>query len=170
MTAYNFTLLDPISPWSSGMVYTQRAYFDVSTTSGGSGFASGDTVTVTGLVPPGGCEILQVTVQSPELDTNSTPTATYSVTDATTSTIAFITNAPAGVNGVTTTAFQLSNSINIAPTFTAGVITAGPGYIYHGTENTVAPNNLVLTITAAVATAATAGIVHLIVTYRCVGQ
>lgn len=168
--AYTFNLIDTIVPWSAGALYTTRAWFDVSTTSGGSGFGNGDTVTATGIVPPDGCEIVDVRVNFPEQDTNTTPTGTFTVTDATTSSISFIATAPLGVNGITTTGYQMNIGINQAPTYTNGVITAGPGYIYGGTENSASPNSLVMTITAAPATAATAGIVHLMVTYRCVGQ
>lgn len=169
MTAYNFTLIDAVSPWSAGNSYIVRAYFDVSTTSGGSGLANNDTITATGIIPDNGTEILEVIVSHPELDTNSTPTGTYSVADATTNTIAFITSAPMGVNGVTTSGFILTNRINIAPTLTSGVITAGPGYRYGGSSPATV-NSLTLTVNAAVATAATSGIIQLIVMYRCVGQ
>lgn len=169
MTAYNFLLIDSRSPWSSGAMYTVRGYFDVSTTDGGSGLAENDTITATGIIPNNGVEITEIIVSHPELDTNATPTGTYNVTDATTPSIAFINSARLAVNGITSSGALITNRINVAPTYTNGVITAGPGYVYGGSNPTTV-NSLLLTVNAAVATAATAGIMQLIVTYLCVGQ
>jgi len=161
MTAYNFTLIDSVSPWSSGQIFVARAYYDLN----GTGLANADTITATGIIPGDGVEIMEVTVSHPELDTNATPTATYNVGDSG-SAARFISSAPLGVNGVTTSGFQIRNGINIATTTSSGVVATGAGYIYIGTTSA----SLILTVNAAVATAATAGVIHLYVTYRCVGN
>jgi hypothetical protein len=165
MTAYSFTSIDTKSPWTSGDQYTVRAYFDVSTTSGGTGLANTDTITATGLIPANGVKIYDVMVVHPELDTNATPTGTFNVGDAGSAT-RFISGAPLGVTGVTTTGFQLRTGINIITTTTSGVVASGAGYIYTGTST----SSIIVTVSAAVATAATSGILHLLVTYRCVGN
>jgi hypothetical protein len=165
MTAYSFTLIDAKSPWNAGDQYVVRAYFDVSTTSGGSGLANADTITATGIIPGNGVKIYDVMVVHPELDTNATPTGTFNVGDGT-SASRFISGAPMGVTGVTTSGFQLRTGINIITTTTSGVVSSGAGYIYTGTSTA----NIVVTVGAAVATAATSGILHLLVTYRCVGN
>lgn len=159
MAAYNFTLIDTISPWSSGQIFIARAYYDL----GGVALANTDTITATNIIPSDGVEIIDVMVYHTELDTNATPTGTYNVGDAT-SAARFISSAVMGVNGVTTAGFQVRNGINIATTTSSGVVATGAGYIY--TDNA----SLVLTVNAAVATGATTGVIHLLVTYRCVGN
>lgn len=161
MAAYNFTLIDTVSPWSSGQVFVARAYYDLN----GVGLANADTITATGIIPSDGVEIMEVMVSHPELDTNATPTGTYNVGDANDAD-RFIASAPLGVNGVTTTGFQIRNGINLATTTSSGVVATGAGYIYTGTST----SSLVLTVNAAIATAATTGVIHLYVTYRCVGN
>lgn len=161
MTAFNFTLIDRVSNWSSGDILVARAYYNLN----GTGLANTDTITATNIIPGNGVEIMEVMVSHPELDTNATPTGTYNVGDAGNAS-RFIASAPLGVNGVTTAGFQIRNGINIVTTTTSGTISSGAGYIYTGTS----PASLVLTVNAAVATAATTGVVHLYVTYRCVGN
>lgn len=165
MAAYSFTLVDTISPWNPGCQYTVRAYFDVSTTSGGSGLAQNDTITATGIIPGNGVRIVDVLVAHPELDTNATPTGTFSVGDSGTA-ARFISGGLMGVNGITTSGFQMRTGINIITTKTNGVVVSGAGYIYTGTSTA----NLIVTVATAVATAATSGILHLLVTYECVGN
>lgn len=161
MTAYSFTLVDPISPWISGEVLCARAYYDLN----GVALANADTITADNIIPGDGVEIMEVLVSHPELDTNATPTGTYNVGDSGTA-ARFISSAPMGVNGVTTSGFQLRNGINIVTGTTSGVVSTGAGYRYTGTS----ASDLVLTVNAAVATGATAGVVHLLVFYRCVGN
>lgn len=161
MTAYNFTLVDPISPWVSGKVLVARAYYDLN----GVALAQNDTITATSIIPADGVEVMEVLVSHTELDTNATPTGTYTVGDSGDAD-RFITSAPMGVNGVTTSGFQIRNGINRATGTTSGVISTGAGYRYTGTS----ASTLILTVDGAVATGATTGVVHLLVTYRCVGN
>jgi hypothetical protein len=161
MTAYNFTLVDSISPWDAGSILMARAYYDLNSVA----IANNDTITATNIIPANGVEILEIFVSHPELDTNASPTGTYNLGDGTTA-ARFISSAPLGVAGVTTTGFQLRSGINIATTTSSGVIATGAGYRYTGTS----PASLVLTVNAALATAATSGVIHLLVMYRCVGN
>lgn len=161
MANFAFTLIDSNSIWSAGSVFVARAYYDLN----GTGLAQNDTITATNIIPPDGVEIYEVWVSHPELDTNATPTGTYNVGDSG-SAARFISSAPMAVNGVTTTGAQVRNGINIATTTSSGVIATGAGYRYTGTS----ASTLILTVNAAVATAATAGVVHLMVLYRCVGN
>lgn len=165
MAAYSFTLVDSISPWNAGAQYTVRAYFDVSTTNSGAGLAQNDTVTATGIIPANGVRIVDVLLAHPELDTNATPTGTFNVGDAGTA-ARFISGGLMGVNGVTTSGFQIRTGINIITTTTSGSVVSGAGYIYTGTSTA----SLIVTVASAVATAATTGILHLLVTYECVGN
>jgi hypothetical protein len=161
MSSYNFTLVDPISPWNSGSFMMAKAYYDLATVA----LVNGDTITATNIIPGDGVEIIEIFVSHPELDTNATPTGTYNVGDSGNA-ARFISSAPLGTNGATTAGFQIRNSINIATTTSSGVVATGSGYRYTGTS----PASLILTVNAAVATGATAGVVQLLVIYRCVGN
>lgn len=161
MTAYNFTLITTRPHWSAGDLQAITAYYDL----GGTALVNGDTITATGMIPGDGVKIYDIYCSHTELDTNATPTGTYNVGDST-SAARFISSAPMGANGVTTSGFQITNRSNFAPTSSNGVVTTGLGYIYTGTTAT----DLVLTVNAAVATGATAGVIFLVVLYRCVGN
>lgn len=165
MTAYSFNLLTSRPPWDAGAEHSVRAYFDVSTTSGGAGLANTDTITATGMLPGNGIVIREVLIMHPELDSNATPTGTFNVGD-TNLAARFISAAPMGVNGITTTGFQMRTGINITTTTTSGSIVSGAGYQYTGTST----NSIVVTVASAVATQVTAGILHVLVTYRCIGN
>lgn len=160
MANYNFTLIDAVSPWSAGALFAVRGYYDLN----GVGLVNGDTITATNIIAPDGVEIFETWVTFPRLDTNATPTGTFNLGDAVVAN-RFIASAPLGSTN-TIAGTQLKAGINV-PTVTAnGVITSGAGYRYTGTTN----SSLVMTVNAAVATAATTGVVHLLVLYRCVGN
>lgn len=164
MTAYSFTLVTTTPPWDAGAELSARAYFDVSTTSGGAGLANADTITATGILPGNGIVIREVFLAYPELDGNATPTGTFNVGDAGNA-ARFISAAPMGINGVTTSNVQMRTGINIITTTTNGVIVSGAGYSYQTTST----SSLVVTVASAVATQVTSGILHLWVIYRCTG-
>lgn len=161
MAAYNFTLITNTPHWSSGDLQAITAYYSL----GGVALAQNDTITATGMIPGDGVKIYDIYCSHTELDTNTTPTGTYQVGDAN-SAARFLSSVPMGVNGVTTSGFQITNRSNFAPTSTAGVVTTGLGYIYTGTSAT----DLILTVNGAVATGATTGVIFLTVLYRCVGN
>jgi len=162
MTAYNFSSLTPDSSyppkWTPGA--TRRVEFQYTL---GGAVVSGDTYTTpANALPSNGIRIIEVTLMSPELDTNAAPTATISAGDATSAT-RFINAAPAGIAGVTTSGYQLINNINVAQTRTNGVVSAGPNYLY---GSGVSPQ-IVVTLGGTVATAQTTGTIRLVVTYEC---
>jgi len=161
MTAYNFTLITAKPHWSAGDLQAITAYYDLA----GTALANGDTITATGMIPGDGVKIYDIYTFHTELDSNATPTGTYNVGDAN-SAARFMSSVPMGINGVTTSGFQITNRSNFAPTSTNGVVTTGLGYIYTGTTAT----DLILTVNAAVATGTTTGVVFLVVLYRCVGN
>jgi hypothetical protein len=161
-TAYAFSQLVPDSSfpakWSTGT--DQRIEFQY-TLAGA--VVTGDTYTIpASSLPNNGFRILEVEVISPELDTDATPTATFSVGD-TNSATRFINAAPAGINGVTTSGYQMHTKINIAQGLTSGVVSTGSNYLY---SSGTSPR-LVMTIGGTVATAQTAGTIRMIVTFRC---
>ena len=158
MAAYNFTLVPANPHWSAGDTQVVTAYYDLN----GVALAQNDTITATNMIPVNGVSIYDLYCTHTELDTNATPTGTYNIGD-TVSATRFIASAPMGVNGVTTTGFQMYNRFNSAPTSASGVTTAGIGYIY--TSNA----SLVLTVNGVVATGATTGVIFLTVIYRCTG-
>jgi hypothetical protein len=161
MTAYNFTLITSIPHWSAGDLQAITAYYDLA----GVALAQNDTITATGIIPGDGVKIYDIYCTHTELDSNTTPTGTYQVGDSG-SAARFLSSVPMGVNGVTTSGFQLVNRSNFAPTTTNGVVATGLGYIYTGTT----ASNLILTVNGAVATGATTGVIFLTVLYRCVGN
>ena len=161
MAAYNFTSISSSSHWIAGDIQIMTAYYDLN----GVALAQNDTITATNIIPGDGVKIYDIYCSHTELDTNATPTGTYQVGDAGSAT-RFMSSVPMGVNGVTTSGFQIVNRSNFAPTSTNGVVTAGIGYTYTGTSAT----SLIMTINGAVATGATTGIIFLTVVYRCVGN
>mgnify|MGYP003406075948 CR=1 FL=1 len=167
--SYKYTLLqDGNSPWMPGQIVTVGAYFNIASTTGSAGFGDADTITATNLIPPNGVKILSVLVTGSEMDTNVAPTGTFKVGDAT-DPARFISAASQGTN---VASGQLVQYQNVAPAFDAGVQTKGAGYEYATDQNTNAQYgyvDLVTTITAAPATAATSGVIYLYVTYACNG-
>jgi len=161
-TAYAFSSLVPDSSfppkWSTGM--DQRIEFQY-TLAGA--VVTGDTFTTpANALPNNGFRVLEIEVISPELDTDATPTGTFSVGDSGVA-ARFINAAPMGINGVTTSGEQMRTAINIAQGLTSGVVSTGSNYLYaSGTSP-----RLVMTLAGTVATAQTAGTIRLIVTFRC---
>ena len=169
MTAYSYTLLQNSSPWIPGEVITVGAYFNIADTTSSAGVVSGDTITANNIIPEGGVTILSVLVTGAEMDTNASPTGTYKVGDAD-DLGRFILAAAQGTN---VASGQLVQYQNVAPTFSTGVQTKGVGYQYNTTENSNSDGgfvDLVNSITASPATAATSGVTYLYVTYACTGN
>lgn len=170
MTAYTYTSLQHNqSPWMPGEIVTVGAYFNIASTTGAAGFAINDTITAADLIPEGGVKILSVLVTGSRMDTNASPTGTYAVGDALDA-ARFLSAAPQGTN---VSSGQVVQYQNVAPAFTSGVQTKGVGYKYNTNENSNADGgfvDLVTTITANPATAATSGVTYLYVTYACIGN
>jgi hypothetical protein len=150
MTAYNFTLADPISPWAAGISYQVIATFSLT-----AALAINDTITATGIIPASGVEVTDLVIAHNELDTNATPVGTYAVGDDL-STNSYIATAPLG-NSTDTTFLDGVEQITSRSLI---------GSVYYTDLN---PHNIIMTITATPATAATTGLIKLIVNYRCVG-
>jgi hypothetical protein len=172
MTVFTATNLQPQSPFIAGQTVTVGAYFVQS----GTGFANGDTLVASQLIPASGVEVLDVFVRSNQLDTNAAPTGTYSVGDSLADGNAvgrYITGAVMGTNVANAMIYNFSN---VTPTVVSGAYTKGVGYFYGNDENTAGTGitngnvDLVMTITNAVATASTTHNVWMYVTYRCVGN
>lgn len=165
MTAYNMSSIVPDSSYPAKWSVGTQQSIEFQYTLGGA-VVTGDTFTTpASATPSGGFRILEVELISPELDTNATPTGTISIGD-TTSATRFVNAAPMGVNGITTTGYQMSTKINQAQTLSSGVVSAGSNYLYGvGTSP-----QFVITLGGTIATAQTAGVLRLRVTYRCVEE
>lgn len=162
-TAYSMSSLVPDSSypakWSPGMIQMVEFQYTLA-----GAVITGDSYTTPAdALPDNGIRILEVEILSPELDTNATPTATFVVGDSDDDN-RFISAAPAGVNGITTTNYQMSTKINIAQGLTSGVVSTGSNYLY---ASGTAPR-LKMTVGGTVATAQTAGTIRMKVTYQCV--
>lgn len=160
-TAYAFSSLVPDSSfpakWSPGVDYCIEFQYTLA-----GAVVTGDTYTTpANALPSNGIRILETQLVYTSLDTNATPTATISVGDSGAAT-RFINAANAG----NATAYQISQFINQAQALTSGVVTTGTNYLYN---NGTAPR-LVVTVGGTVATAATTGVIRLIVFYRCVEE
>lgn len=171
---YTFTNLQPYnSPWIPGSVITVGAYFNIANTVSAAGFTNGDTVTAVGLIPEGGVTVLQTLVCGSPGDTNGSPTATFNLGDS-------LSDTPHAYRYMTNQLFSAPSTLgsmvdyqNTPPTFVSGVQTEGVGYAYTTNENSNSSGgaiNIVLTVTANLATAATTGVVYVYVTYLCTGD
>ena len=164
MTAYNFVGLVPDTSYNPryepGYLYSIEFQFTQTVA-----FVNGDTVTTPANALPGnGIRIQEVEVIHPSLDTNGSPTCTYSVGDSG-SASRFISTA----NGFTgSTGGQVKNLINVAQALTAGVVSSGTNYLY-GSANASAPQ-LILTINGVVATGSTTATVRLKVWFWSTGE
>lgn len=174
MTAYNFVGLVPDTSfqprYESQNFSPSMVEFQFTLTQA---LANGDTITTpANALPVNGIRIQEIIVISPELDTNATPTGTFNVGDSVNAT-RFINSATMGVNGVTTTGYQLINHMNVAQGLTNGVVSSGTNYKYTPGDATfgVGTNGpeLILTVNAAVATGATTGTIRFLVYYWNVG-
>lgn len=162
MAAYNFSLVPGRSHWTAGNTEFVTGYYDLA----GVALAQNDTITATNIIPGDGVRIYDMYCTHTELDTNATPTGTYNIGDSLNAS-RFMSSVPMGVNGVTTTGFQIWNRFNFAPTFdSSGNTLTGLGYIYTGTN----PYSLILTVNGVVATGATTGVIFLTVAYHCIGN
>jgi hypothetical protein len=164
-TAYAFSSLVPDSSFpartSVGMLYTIEFQYTLA-----GAVVTGDTFTTpANALPANGIRIAEVEVITPVLDTNATPTGTFSVGDANLAT-RFISAAPMGVTGITSATYQIRQVINIAQGLTAGVVSTGTNYLY---GSGTAPR-LVVTLAGTVATAQTAGTIRMRVSFYCVDE
>jgi hypothetical protein len=156
MTAYNFVAVQA-SRFFPGEKYSVEFQYTL-----GGAFVNGDTITIpANSLPINGIKIAEVEVLHKPLDTNATPTMTYSVGDSGLST-RFISAAGAG-DTITTVGHQIRNAINIPQGKTAGVVTTGTGYLYGAGTSP----QLILTVDGVVATGATTGTVRMVVHYYC---
>lgn len=105
---------------------------------------NGDTITFPNILPYGGAKVVNVKAVSPELDSNATPTATATIGNS---------DDPDGYVKTRGLAVTLSNSLA-----TDLVLESSDGALI----NTAVTNrDIVLTVTAAVATGATSGRIRL---------
>ena len=173
MASYSYTNLQVQSPWIAGQTFTVGAFFNLASTNSSAGVANGDTITALGLIPEGGVEILSVLVTGAEMDSNSSPSGTFSLGDTLSDSNAaarYILGASLGTN---LSNAQLVQYQNVAPTVTDGAWVKGVGYVYNTNQNSNANAGDVsakLTVTASPATAATSGYTYLYITYACVGN
>lgn len=142
------TVLVP-ARWQAGMQYTS-----VGTYAFGAAVAQNDTITWDDLIPKG-AQVLSVIGFLPELDTNASPTGTVDVGTVADADI-FIDGASVGL------AAAGSNQVVIGPN-----IITGTGAIGDKTTYSTA-TDLVMSFTAAFATAASTGNVVVYVHYYCV--
>lgn len=161
MTAYNFSEIQPYSllnpPYAAGQLYSVDFEYTLD-----GGVVTGDTwTTPAGGLPDNGITIVDTQLIMPALDTNATPTATISVGDSDSAT-RFINAAQAG----SATATQLTRFINQAQGFTSGVVSSGSGYVYTAGSDP----RIVVTLGGSVATAQTAGVIRLRVSFYCSGN
>lgn len=171
MADYKFVSLQQgQSPWIPGTINTVGAYFDLA--AGGPGLGNGDTITADQLIPEGGVKVLQVVVMGAPADTNGAPTGTFDLGDNLKDADADERFIKAGTLAETNGGALLQYQ-NVTPTIANGEYTKGIGYVYSTNQNS---NNeqgnvdVVMTVTAAPATAATSGVIYLYVTYACVGM
>ena len=175
--AYKFNIIplgQNLSPWLPGQTVTVGAYFDLSTTVGAAGLGSGDTITCAGMIPTSGICMLQAVVMGAPMDTNGSPSGTFSLGDS-------LVDGNAAARYITAGSMGKSNGNlllvyqNVTPTITSGVYVKGVGYQYTNDENSTPLSaakgqlNMVYTVTNAPGTAATSGIVYLYITYMCNG-
>lgn len=168
-TVYTATPVQAQSPWMAGENMMMAAYFELTT-----GLANGDTIIVPNMVTPSGVIVTRVQINFTPLDTNVSPTGTFSFGDNQTDTYAaarFMTGVKMG--GTANADGLLHAFSNVAPTLVSGVQVEGIGYYYMQDQQTAGTNggfwNGVLTVTAAPATAAATGTVLFVFEYACAG-
>ncbi len=161
-TAYTFAQILPYSSypakWEPGELYSIDFEYTVAAT-----VVTGDNYsTPAGGLPSNGIRIVDTALIFTPLDTNASPTATISVGDSGSAT-RFINAANAGSG---TSNAQLHLYINQAQGLTNGVVTSGSGYLYGSNTTPV----LKVTVGGTVATAQTAGVIRLRVSFYCSGE
>lgn len=135
-----------VSRWAAGQTFTAIGTYTLV-----GAIANADTITWTSLIPAGGVEVQQVNFYGVELDTDASPTATVDVGDGS--------DADGFIDGV---------SVGLAAAGANQILAKGNGSKI-GTVYTSA-TDVVATISAAVATAASSGDVRVEVIYNCVGK
>lgn len=109
----------------------------------GGALANADTITWTNLLPdPNTCKVVSGRIYGPELDTNATPTMLFTIGDGTDADGYLLSK-----GGAVTLSNSLANQLMYE--FDGAIICAAAG--------TAESRNVVLTVTAAVATGATSG-------------
>lgn len=134
MTALTGTVVYAAKNGESGQQYAGLGKYTL-----GGALANADTITWTNLLPKGKFKVLGFKFWGPEIDTNATPTATFTIGDGT------------DADGYLTTkggAVGLQNSLADQLSY------EGDGALIGTTQE---GRNVVLTVTAAVATGATSG-------------
>lgn len=165
MTAYTFSSIYPdlASPprYEDGIEYVIEFQYSLGAT-----IVTGDTITTpANALPINGIRIIDTTLITPRLDTNATPTGTMSVGDSGLAT-RFISAAPMGVTGVTSATYQMQNNINVVQGLTNGVVSTGSQYLYGAGTSP----QLILTFGGTIATAASTGLIRLLVKFRCTAE
>lgn len=128
----------------AGLEYTAVGTYTI-----GAAVAQNDTITFTGLIPKG-AQVLGVTYESNELDTNASPTATVTVGTAA-SAAAYISAVSVGLAAAGAT------HVFVGANVVAGL----------GGDAVTAATDVVVTYPAAFATAASSGVVVVTVRYYC---
>lgn len=127
--------------WQAGQVYTVKSQFTI-----GSAVETGDSWTLSDLLPTNDYQVLSGEVYGAEFDTNSSPTATLIVGDGT-DTDGYLTSKVAG-----------SALGQMRLKFDGALLADGQN---------PASNDVTLTLGGSVATAASSGTVHVEITYYC---
>lgn len=131
--------------WSPGATFTAAAYGTFSGT-----VASGDTLTISDLVPTNGFTVSEVKVWGGPLDTDASPTATLVVGDGTDTDFYVASKVPAGI------------------TDTGQMIIFGDGVGVRASAGTYpASGNVVLTVGGTMGTGGSSPVVNITVTYVC---
>jgi hypothetical protein len=186
MTIYYFTPTQSNSPWVPGDTFTISAFFELTT-----GLANGDTIVWQNAVTPSGIAAIDVRVVTTQLDSNASPTGAFSFGDSDayspTDAYAAARYILAGAMGTNQSGKLVVNYSNVAPvniTVTPSYPPNSPSYVvqangigYNYTNSENSPTNepggfldLVYTVTAAPATAASSGTVWAYFTYYCIGN
>ncbi len=142
MTAFTGTINTIGKNGESGTQFWAIGTYDL----GGAALVNADTITWTGLLPKtGDYKVVDFEFQSPELDTNASPTGTIIIGDGT-DTDAYLTTLNVGLPAV-------------APANGSQIIYGGNGASIGATITTPVPN-VVLTVTGVMATSATTGVIR----------
>ena len=159
MTAYTFTKVTDNAKFNRGATTTVVATFDVDTETSTTGLANGDTIS--GVPIPEYATIVGYTLTFDELDTNASPTGTISLGDSGSSTrfLSAVALGGSASSYVYTEANAPAPGAFVASGITQNTPSNGVGYTY------TADGTILLTVDAALATAATAGQLTLVVQY-----
>lgn len=142
MTAYTGTVVGT-PRYDQGKDFTEQGYYTL-----GGAVASGDTFTFSNILPDAPVIVKDVVVIAPELDTDASPTGTFTVGDGTDAD-GYIAGGLMGASGA------------------AGQIKFHANGDLVNTTSRPSSRNIVITLGGTVATAQTAGKIRVLVTYSC---